>query len=172
LRISDPGAIATGRAFTRLLDANNTLSREVAVLKSQLRDGGDGVLYQVQYAIQPNPQVAPIWVEDTGRWFAGPNGRPARADGTLRVITERHAELERLSYLSGFDDLTGEMNRRGVTERLDVVLKDAIRFRTSFGFLVVSIDDLARVNEAYGFAIGRGDRRLRQTAARQDAGQR
>ena len=154
LRISDPGAIATGRAFTRLLDAHNTLSREEAVLKSQLRDGGAGVLYQVQYAIQGSPPATPLWVEDTGRWFAGPNGRPARADGTIRVITERHAEIERLSYLSGFDDLTGEMNRRGHTERLDAVLKDAIRFRTSFGFLVVSIDDLARVNEAYGFAIG------------------
>jgi diguanylate cyclase (GGDEF)-like protein len=77
-----------------------------------------------------------------------------RADGTIRVINKRHAEIERLSYLSGFDDLTGEMNRHGLTERLDGALKDAIRFRTSFGFLVVSIDDLARVNEAYGFAVG------------------
>jgi diguanylate cyclase (GGDEF)-like protein len=154
LRISTPAAIATGRAFARLLDAHNTQSREEAVLKSRSRDDGAGVLYQVQYAIQPGPQAAPLWVEDTGRWFAGPAGRPARADGTIRVITERHAQIERLSYLSGFDDLTGEMNRHGLTERLDAALKDAIRFRTSFGFLVVSIDDLARVNEAYGFAVG------------------
>jgi diguanylate cyclase (GGDEF)-like protein len=152
LRISDPAAIATGRAFAGLLDARSTQSREHAVLDSQWRDGGAGVLYQVQYAIQGNP--TPLWVEDTGRWFAGPNGRPGRAEGTIRVITERHAELERLSYLSGFDDLTGEMNRRGLLERLDATLKDAIRFRNSFGFLVVSIDDLARVNDAYGYAVG------------------
>jgi diguanylate cyclase (GGDEF)-like protein len=154
LRISNPAAIATGRAFARLLDMHSTQSREEAVLKSRSHDDGAGVLYQVQYAIQPSLQVPPLWVEDTGRWFAGPAGRPARADGTIRVITERHAAIERLSYLSGFDDLTGEMNRHGLTERLDAALKDAIRFRTSFGFLVVSIDDLARVNEAYGFAVG------------------
>ena len=72
----------------------------------------------------------------------------------IRVINERRALLEQLSYLSGFDDLTGEMSRRNLTEKLSAALEDAIKFRTSLGFLVVSIDDLARVNEAYGFAVG------------------
>jgi hypothetical protein len=60
--ISDPAAIATGRAFAAVLDTHNTQSREDAVLKSQLRDTGSGVLYQVQYAIQPRPSAAPLWV--------------------------------------------------------------------------------------------------------------
>src|SRR5258708_24859556 len=46
------------------------------------------------------------------------------------------------------------MNRRNLTETLGTTLEDAIKSRTSFGFLVVSVDDLARVNEAYGFAVG------------------
>lgn len=29
-------------------------------------------------------------VEDTGRWFAGPDRRPARAHGIIRVITDRY----------------------------------------------------------------------------------
>ena len=46
------------------------------------------------------------------------------------------------------------MNRRQFTDLLADVLHDASRLRTSFATLVVSIDDLARVNEAYGFAVG------------------
>ena len=98
-------------------------------MNSGLRDGGTGVFYQVQYVISPEPSVTPLWLEDTGRWFAGPDGSPARAHGTIRVITERRAAVERLSYLSRFDDLTGEMSRRNFTETLGVVLADAIKFQ-------------------------------------------
>jgi hypothetical protein len=48
-----------------------------------------------------------LWIEDTGRWFAGPDGRPARAHGTMRVVTERHERQSRLSYLAHHDSLTG-----------------------------------------------------------------
>jgi len=154
LNISNPTAIATGRAFARLLTSDNGRSRYDAIVNSGLRDHGAGVPYELQYAISPDPAVTPIWVEDTGRWFAGDDGRPARAHGIMRVINERRAHVERLSYLSRFDDLTGELNRRNLTEMLTGALADAVKFHTSFGFLVVSIDDLARVNEAYGFGIG------------------
>jgi len=46
------------------------------------------------------------------------------------------------------------MNRHNLTETLSETLEAAMKFHTSFGFLVVSVDDLARVNEAYGFAVG------------------
>ena len=81
-------------------------------------------------------------------------GHPARAHGMIRIINERRAEQERLSYLSRFDDLTGEINRRNLTEILGAALADAVKSRTSFGFLIVSVDDLARLNEAYGIAVG------------------
>jgi diguanylate cyclase (GGDEF)-like protein len=55
---------------------------------------------------------------------------------------------------SQFGDLPGEMNRRQLCEVLAATLQDAIRSRTSFAMLVVSIDDLARINEAYGFEVG------------------
>jgi diguanylate cyclase (GGDEF)-like protein len=154
LNIPDIATIGSGRAFAHLLAADNAQSRYEAVTGSALRDTGTGVPYQVQYAINPSPTVTPFWVEDTGRWFAGPDGRPARALGMIRIINERRAQQERLSYLSRFDDLTGEMNRRNLTEILGAALEDAVKFRTTFGFLVISVDDLARVNEAYGFAVG------------------
>jgi len=154
LNIPDLAMVASGRAFAHLLAADNAQSRYEAVMNSPLRDTGTGVPYQVQYAINPNPAVTPFWVEDTGRWFAGPDGRPARAHGLIRIINERRAQQERLSYLSRIDELTGEMNRRNLTEILAAALDDAIKSRTCFGFLVIAVDDLARVNEAYGFAVG------------------
>jgi diguanylate cyclase (GGDEF)-like protein len=147
-------AIATNSAFARLMCAGNTQSRRDAVLRSEQDDAGAGVAYQVQYSIRAAGETTPMWIEDTGRWFAGPDGRPARAHGMVRIINERRAREEHLSYLSRFDDLTGEMNRRQLTDVLADTLREAIGSRTSFAMLVVSIDDLARINEAYGFAVG------------------
>jgi diguanylate cyclase (GGDEF)-like protein len=155
LNIADPALIATGRAYAHLLAAENAQSRFEAVMNSPSRDNnGAGVRYQAQYALRGGADDTPLWVEDTGCWFAGPDSRPARAQGTIRVINERRVQEERLSYLSRFDELTCELNRWNLIATLDGVLQDAIKFRTSFGFLVVSVDDLARINEAYGFAVG------------------
>jgi diguanylate cyclase (GGDEF)-like protein len=153
LGIADMETLASGRAYAGLLLPGSVQSRHEAVMNSPLADHGAGVLYQVQYAISTTA-AAPLWIEDTGRWFAGANGRPLRAQGMIRVIDERRIEQDRLSHLARFDELTGEMNRRNLTEILGEALEVAHKFRSSFGFVVVSVDDLARVNEAYGFATG------------------
>lgn len=152
LNITDMAKVANGRAFARLLVGGQ--SPREAVLNCPLSDHGAGVPYQVQYAIDAGDAVTPFWVEDTGRWFAGTDGRPGRAQGIIRVIDERDARHDRLAWLARFDELTHEMNRRSLTEILAAALDEAKKFRSAFGFLVVSVDDLARVNEAYGFAAG------------------
>ena len=57
-----------------------------------------GVPYQVQYAFKRGIEER-TWVEDTGRWFAGPDGKPQRAHGTLRVIDARRAREHVLMQL-------------------------------------------------------------------------
>jgi diguanylate cyclase (GGDEF)-like protein len=148
----DQAAIATGRLYAALLDRDNLQTRFDAVMHSVQRDDGRGVAYQIEYCLRTGAEShRKTWIEDTGRWFAAADGRPARAHGVIRVINERHAQQERLSFLSRFDALTGEMNRWHLTEVLGNALNDATRFRASCGFLLVAIDDLARINEAYGF---------------------
>src|SRR5262249_7125789 len=154
LKIAHVHLIATGRAFAKLLDPDNVHTRFEAIMRSIAADKGAGVPYQVQYGLRPKPGTeAKLWIEDVGRWFAGPDGKPARALGVVRVINERRAQEERLAYLSRFDGLTGELNRWHLTDVLTAAIDDAIRNRSSCAFLIVAVDNLARVNEAYGFDV-------------------
>jgi diguanylate cyclase (GGDEF)-like protein len=153
LGVPDPAALATGRGYAMLQAPDATATRFDAIAKSAARDTGVGVAYQIQYALKPPGGDAAVWVEDTGRWFAGADGAPAFAHGILRVINERHEQEEKLAFLSRFDGLTGEMNRFRLAEVLTATLDDAIQQRGSCGFMLVAIDNLARINEAYGFDI-------------------
>jgi diguanylate cyclase (GGDEF)-like protein len=147
----DASDIPAGRAFARHVSAEGGQSRADAITQSTQRDHGDGVAYQVQYAFK-NGDVT-VWVEDTGRWFAGPDGKPQRAHGLLRRIDERYERERRLTQLAKFDPLTGELNRAHLNEVLATTVEEVVRFRESCGFLLISIDHLGRLNEAYGFDV-------------------
>src|SRR5262249_13811898 len=146
--VAEPEAIATGRAYAQLLIPDSGQTRYDVVMRASVTDDGAGVPYQLQYALRPSPAAdAKLWIEDTGRWFGGADGRPVRAYGVVRVINERHAHEERLAFLSRFDRLTGEMNRWYMTEALQATLEEAQQLRSSCGFLLVAIDNLGRLNE-------------------------
>jgi diguanylate cyclase (GGDEF)-like protein len=152
LLVQDIAAISTGRGYVQVLEAENAQARFDAVMQSDKRDDGCGVAYQIQYALRPEPgSETRLWVEDTGRWFAGADGRPLRAHGVIRVINERFEHEQRLTFLARHDGLTGELNRHCLTELLEHTLDESLRFRSSCGFLLVAIDGLARINESFGF---------------------
>jgi diguanylate cyclase (GGDEF)-like protein len=143
--------LASGHSFARHVDAAGRLTRIDVVQRATQRDAGDGIPYQVQYAFRRGEEK--IWLEDTGRWFAGQDGKPLRAHGVIRVIGERHERERWLEQRAKFDPLTGELNRLCLTEALSTTLDEAVRFRSSCGFLLVAIDHLGHLNEAYGFEI-------------------
>jgi diguanylate cyclase (GGDEF)-like protein len=154
LLISDVQAISTGRAYAQFLAAENAQARFEVVMHSDKQDEGRGVGYQIQYCIRPDPaSETRLWVEDNGRWFAGLDGRAVRALGLIRVINERYEHERRLTYLARCDGLTGELNRHYLTEVLEDTIDEAMRARSSCGFLLIAIDNLARINESYGFDI-------------------
>ncbi|MFZ5690621.1 MAG: putative bifunctional diguanylate cyclase/phosphodiesterase [Pseudomonadota bacterium] len=153
LGLRDASPIATGRGFANLLDPGNEQTRFDAVMHSDKADPGPGVPYQVEYALKCGPRSTKLWVEDIGRWFAGADGRPSRAQGVIRVINDRYEREQHLRYLSRFDVLTGEFNRWHLTERLSQTLQEAVASQTSCGFLLVAIDNLGRINKAYGYDI-------------------
>ena len=73
-----------------------------------------------------------IWIEETGCWFAGPDGRPARAQGVVRINNERHAHDEQLMRLSRHDPLTGELNRTHLVASLAETIEETTRSRSSW----------------------------------------
>ena len=153
LPIDDPMAIASGRGFAQLIDQQSGQSRADVLMRPTSRDEGSGVPYQVQYALRLPGGAGLLWIEDSGRWFAGPDGTPLRAHGVVRPINERHEREARLAHLARFDPLTGEMNRSHMMEELEAAIENAAKLRASCGFLVGAIDNLNRLNEAYGFDI-------------------
>jgi diguanylate cyclase (GGDEF)-like protein len=145
--------IATGRGYAALKDPTNLTSRNDAVMNGTGADQGGGVAYDVQYALQPDGPGGERWlyIEDTGRWYAGANGRPERARGVVRVINERHEREQRLAFLSRYDELTGYFNRQHLLTTFEEALSNARQFRTSIAFMIVAIDNFRAINEAYGF---------------------
>ncbi|HEY4141017.1 MAG TPA: EAL domain-containing protein [Pseudolabrys sp.] len=149
LGIADITEIASGKAFALRTDAKEGLSRVDAIQQPNAIDTGNGITYQAQYAFKRGDEV--IWVEDTGRWFASSDGKPQRAHGIVRTITERHKRESQLVRLANFDLLTGELNRSRLIEVLGTTVEETVKFRGSCGFMLVAIDHLARLNESYGF---------------------
>jgi diguanylate cyclase (GGDEF)-like protein len=154
LAVTDLEKIACGQSYAQLVDPHGGQSRADAVMRSGSADKGGGVPYQVQYALRPSANSEPVWIEDTGRWFAGPDRKPLRAHGTVRIINERRDREQRLTDLARVDALTGEMNRWHMTEVLKATIEEAGKLQSSCCFMLVAIDNLGQINEAYGSDIG------------------
>ncbi|MES2907155.1 MAG: EAL domain-containing protein [Pseudomonadota bacterium] len=155
LKMPDVEIMNTGVGFARYIDAGSSNNRYDAIAKSAGVDKGAGVPYQLQYAFCPHGRddEERIWVEDCGRWFAGADGKPAKAFGVIRVINERYERERRLTYLSQYDELTGEANRAHLVSILEQRMESAKETSQPFSYMLVAIDDLALINEGYGFDI-------------------
>ena len=154
LGVGGPDLIATGRRYAALVAPAAPMSRFDIVTRAGTADPEAGVEFCLDYGFLPQGAQGPsIWVEDAGRWFAGADGRPARVTGIVRVITARHEREQDLAFRSRFDPLTGEMNRARLAEVVEESLESAHKYRASIGFLLAAVDNLAVINNAYGFDV-------------------
>lgn len=144
--------LATGAEFAKLIEPAQTL-RTAALAQTSAVHGADGTPYRVEYGVRISASDPVVWVEETGRWFAGPDGRPTRAIGSVRINNERHARDEELTKLARLDPLTGELNRAHLIAALAEAIEETTRFRSTAAFMLVGIDHLARVNDAFGFDV-------------------
>jgi diguanylate cyclase (GGDEF)-like protein len=145
-------ALASGSAFARLIEPSGSIRSE-ALAQSAPARGDEGVAYRIEYGVRAAASAPVIWIEETGCWFAGPDGKPVRAQGIVRVNNERRARDEQLMRLSRHDPLTGELNRTHLVAALAGTIEETMRLRSSSAFMLIGIDHLARVNDAFGFDV-------------------
>jgi len=173
LGITNIDEISTNKTFAARVSTKDVSNRYETVMTSCLADSGMGVPYELQYQVCDD-YGGLRWVEDRGRWFANKEGRPYMASGMLRGIDERRQREDKLLRLSTYDEQTGLLNRLSLKESVGEALVAAKRDRNAAAFLLVAIDNLALVNDAFGFdvadavIVGVGSR-LRQFARRGDA---
>jgi diguanylate cyclase (GGDEF)-like protein len=144
--------LASGAEFSNLIEPQRSV-RSDALVPSPAAQSDEGAPYRIEYGVRANTSAPVQWIEETGCWFAGADGRPVRAQGIVRVDNERHARDEQLVKLSRNDPLTGELNRTHLIASLAEIIEEAVRFRTSCAFMLIGIDHLARINDAFGFDV-------------------
>ncbi len=147
-----PERLATATEFSNLIEPQRSI-RTDALLQSSSVLATEGTPYRIEYGVRANTSAPVQWIEETGCWFAGPDGRPVRAQGIVRINNERHARDEQLLKLSQNDPLTGELNRTHLIASLAEIIEEAMRFRTQCVFMLIGIDHLARINDAFGFDV-------------------
>lgn len=159
LRLPDIAPISTGRGFAQLMAPESPTTRYDAVVASAGQDTGSGVAYHIVYGLVGMRQAArgpsPVcWIEDRGCWFAGPDGRPVRAQGVMRDITERY-EADRLRHdHTRYDALTGALHRAPFIAHTAERLDDSLRKGGTFAILLAGLDHLFTFNRTYGYDLG------------------
>jgi diguanylate cyclase (GGDEF)-like protein len=143
---------ASGAEFAKLIEPLRSIRSDALGHSVPVR-GGDGVPYRIEYGVRTSTSAPVLWIEECGCWFPGADGKPARVQGIVRLNNERHARDEQLMRLSRHDPLTGELNRTHLVASLAESIEEVARFRSSFAFMLIGIDHLARINDAFGFDV-------------------
>ncbi len=116
----------------------------------ETNDNGAGVPYRLMFAIQHNRSEL-RWFEDTGRWFAGADGRAVSARGVVRRL-EALSEVDRKDIAANkLDDLTGTYLRTPFLRVMTNDLQNAFAKKQRSAFLLISIHDMPFINRNYGY---------------------
>lgn len=136
--------IADGKAFARLIDLDRPGGRHEAILQSPHGGAAEGTPYCLRYSYRPHAAGRKRWIEDRGRWFAGPDGRPVVARGLVRVVAECP------------EDETGAAAHGviGIHDRVfAAALADACAAGRQAGLFLATIDRLGALHGAFGAVV-------------------
>ena len=146
LGFGDDTHFGSDKGFHALVDHSAAESR----LRLVLSPPNDGGPFRLEYAL--NTGGAPVWVEECGVCLPGANGQAERVVGVVRNITERKLREAHLAWAASYDEMTGHLNRLRLRERLAQLLENTTAAeRKPAAYCVAAIDDLAVVNETYGY---------------------
>lgn len=141
--------VGTGDLFHGRINSEDLTER----LKRLSRHFATGARFDCEYRLRGGNGEF-MWVHERGQADFLPDGRPLTMRGVLRAITSRKRAEQRLEYLANYDELTGHFNRFRLRQAIDFALTACRRFGRSGAFLTVDIDNIAMINDAFGFEIG------------------
>ncbi|MDD2867624.1 bifunctional diguanylate cyclase/phosphodiesterase [Neomegalonema sp.] len=139
--------IDTGAALRALLDDEDCRNRDAWLSDPHLRGS---LVSEFRWKDCP-AGVPPRWTEE--RLTLVEDSRGPRLVGVLRDASARRARENRLSYLAFFDQTTGHLNRPRLREHLAQVIARTLATHGSAAYLIVGLDNMAGVNDAYGYDV-------------------
>ena len=154
LNIKDISLLRTGYGFETLISQGLSNSRRDTLLASNRKVDQQDAMFSIQYALGKDAHGDPLWLEDHGRWTTDDAGTPNIVKGVVRLINERHEKEQKLDFLSRHDQLTGQINRGELWEAISDAFLISAESENSYALLVVGINNLLMINDAFGFDTG------------------
>lgn len=148
--LPDMTLFACGAAFGLACEDSAGRTRHDVVLDSRGTDEGVGVPYRAAYLLRLPPEARAacavdgrglVAVEDTGRWYAGADGRPAFAHGVLRLAA------------AGRDIAAPTRARADFLETLGPDVAAAVKAKRPMTMMVMAVEGLDRLNDEHGFEV-------------------
>jgi diguanylate cyclase (GGDEF)-like protein len=148
LGLGDNTTFESDKGFHSLIDSDAAEAR----LRLVLTPPADGKPFKLEYALKNG--ATPLWVEECGVCLRGTKGQTERVVGLVRNVTERKLREAHYAWAASYDEMTGHLNRMRLREKLAEHLErtPAAR-RKDAAYFVIAIDDLAVINESYGFDV-------------------
>lgn len=154
LGLSPHAAIDTATGYAATIDPEALTARREAVFGADRQDPGGGAQFEIEYPLSSGRRGERLWVQDRGRWKAGPDGAPQSVVGVVRRLGTRYETVANAAMLSRFDPLTGQLARARLIEVAGATLASGQRMQTSCAFVLASITNLGAINESYGHDVG------------------
>jgi len=156
LGVRSPLTVGTGADFQFLIAPEHHQLRADAILRPVNNSIDTSAPFRVQYRFTPGGRrsAGSLWLEDHGHAILDGQGRTQTVRGVIRVINDRYWEEQRLLHRSDHDELSGQLNRIRLTEALGAILARAERTQRTACFLMVAVDNMATINDSFGFEVG------------------
>ncbi|TVR07733.1 MAG: GGDEF domain-containing protein [Salinarimonadaceae bacterium] len=135
-----PEALASGGAYGLLVEPGSGISRNETIAHARGVDSGAGAPFRTRYDLRL-PDGRLIAVEDSGRWYAGPSGKPVLAHGVVRVEAADASAMRKGDRSAFIDYIAGDVLETARSQRRVTIM-------------VAAIDNLERVNDEIGYDGG------------------
>ena len=140
--------VTDGKEFNGLVFPEDLPCRLEAI--EQLQPGAPE--FECEFRLRRGDDML-LWFHNRGVVALSPTGEAIGLRGVLRPMGARNRHDTRLDGPTNYDTLTGHYNRTRLREALDYALYFSQRYGVEGAYLVIGIDKMTLVNQAFGHKI-------------------